>query len=102
MKQHRWLAAVFSRALGALLCLSVCAVALTGAPASAQVYSTTIEAKLAQDLRPVVLQGQLEQKTFNWLNKEKGQWLVKVLIVSNNDKDTEVFDLRLAVMMAGG
>jgi serine protease AprX len=100
MKQHRRLNAMIGRALSALLC--VCVLAFTSAPASAQTYGAPIEAKLSQDLRPVVLQGQVDKKLYNWLAKEKGQWLVKVLVVSNNDTDTEAVALRSAIVAAGG
>jgi subtilisin family serine protease len=100
MKLFNVFAAKFSRGLAALWCAVLLAAIAT--PVSAQVYGAGIEAKLAADLRPAVLQGQFEQKTFNWLNKDRGQWLVKVLVVSNNDNDTEAFNLRMAILMAGG
>jgi serine protease AprX len=93
--------AVQGKQAALLLCLVVAG--LVAAPeALAQVYSTTVERKIAPDLRQVALRGQLEQKRLNWLSKEKGQWLVKVLIVSNDDSDAEALKLRIAVLGAGG
>ncbi|MGL4576686.1 MAG: hypothetical protein ACRCV9_18005, partial [Burkholderiaceae bacterium] len=85
-------------ALGALVMLA----GTVMMPMQAAAYGTAVERKIAPDLKPVVLQGQLEKKIHNWLSKEKGQWLVKVLVVSNNDTDTEATALRAAVLNAGG
>jgi serine protease AprX len=86
-------------ALAVWTCVALLA---TGLPWSAQAYSSAVQAKIAPDLQTVTLQGQFEKNTYNWLKKDKGQWLVKVLVVSNNDEDAQARELRSAILSAGG
>jgi serine protease AprX len=85
--------------------LAICTGLLTALgmlPALAQAYGAAVQAKIAPDLQPVALQYQVDKKLHNWLSKEKGQWLVKVLVVSNNDADAQARELRTAILSAGG
>jgi subtilisin family serine protease len=92
-KLNGWLNALASLALTAGVLL---------APLSSQAQGMMLERKLSEDLKPVVLRGELSQKTYNWLKRDKDEWLVKVLVVSRTDADPEAQSLRTAILNAGG
>jgi serine protease AprX len=58
--------------------------------------------KIAPDLRAVITAATGPSKNINWIKKVKGDWHVKVLVVSSNASDPELKVLRQTVTNLGG
>jgi serine protease AprX len=86
--KRRWLS---------LLCAAVLLSASGFGNAQAQAI---VDQKIAADLRTVINTG--PSKNINWLKKDKGQWLAKVLVVSSDATDPELKVLRQVVTGMGG